>query len=184
MGGPAFQAFCKGDIQTQNEIYQDCYPVVRAMILKNQGQDADAEDIFQEGLMVLWQYCDKDGFLLSVTIKTFLYSICKNIWLKNLKKKRRLLVTIIDTWEYINVDKLVQHSHEDPMAEQFRALVKNLGKLNDKQRKLIEMYYMDKKSLEEITQEMGFLNTDSAKSQKSKILRILRNLFRGDEEFK
>ena len=46
---------------------------------KSGGSEADAEDIFQEGLYILIRKVSSKEFQLSCKLNTFLFSICRNL---------------------------------------------------------------------------------------------------------
>ena len=60
------------------------------MVLKNNGTEEEAQDIYQDALIVFWEKVVKDELTLTAKISTYLYSICYNLWLKELDRKRRL----------------------------------------------------------------------------------------------
>lgn len=62
-------------------------PVVKKFVLKNNGTRQEAEDIFQEGLVIFCNKINKTDFLLTCSINTYLYSVCKLLWLDELKRK-------------------------------------------------------------------------------------------------
>ena len=69
-------------------LYANYYPMIRDLIQKNGGSEDDASDIFQDGMVVLYQKSQDPQFSWTSTLKTFLYAVCKNKWLMHLRKKR------------------------------------------------------------------------------------------------
>jgi RNA polymerase sigma factor (sigma-70 family) len=69
------------------EVYQQYFPPVEKYILMNSGNAQDAEDIFQDTVMVLLSYIAKEGFTLTCTIKTLLFAIARRLWLKQLRNR-------------------------------------------------------------------------------------------------
>ena len=70
-------------------VYQTCYPDIRKLILTNTGNEHDVEDIFQEAMIVLFQKITEQGLVLTVKFKTYLYSVCRFLWLQELEKRSR-----------------------------------------------------------------------------------------------
>src|SRR5690606_897349 len=68
---------------------QEFFPTIRYLIKKNTGNDEDAEDIFQESLIVVLKNVQKDDFYLTCSFLTYLYSISRNLWMQKLKTKRK-----------------------------------------------------------------------------------------------
>ena len=71
------------------ELYNQNYPQVERLILKNSGTIDDAKDIFQDTIHVLLVKIRSDNFELSASINTYIYGISKNLWLKRLRDVSR-----------------------------------------------------------------------------------------------
>ena len=70
-------------------IYKKYYPSVHHFILSNQGSSDDAKDIFQESIIIIYRKIkDEDHFMVSSSFKTFIYSVSRNLWLKQLRTRR------------------------------------------------------------------------------------------------
>lgn len=63
-------------------------PMIRHMIYKAGGTPEDAKDIFQDGLIIMIEKIDRDDFELTCKFKTFLFSVCQNLWLSVLEKRK------------------------------------------------------------------------------------------------
>jgi RNA polymerase sigma factor (sigma-70 family) len=70
-------------------LYQCYYPVVEKYVLRNNGSQADARDLFQDALLVLCRQTAADDFTLTCSLKTYLFAISQNLWLKQLRKVKR-----------------------------------------------------------------------------------------------
>ena len=71
------------------EVYTAYYTGVERYVLMNGGHAEDAEDTFQDTVMVLLTYITKEGFQLTCSLKTFVFAIARRIWLKQLRERRR-----------------------------------------------------------------------------------------------
>ncbi|RPH31573.1 MAG: sigma-70 family RNA polymerase sigma factor [Bacteroidales bacterium] len=63
-------------------------PMVRLMVTQMGGSSEDAKDIFQDGLVIMLEKIDNDQFVLTCKFKTFLYSVCENLWKSILEKRK------------------------------------------------------------------------------------------------
>jgi RNA polymerase sigma factor (sigma-70 family) len=63
-------------------------PMIRLMVTHMGGTSEDAKDVFQDGLIVMLEKIDTNQFVLTCKFKTFLYSVCENIWKRALEKRR------------------------------------------------------------------------------------------------
>src|SRR6478736_7164869 len=70
-------------------LYRTQYRMVSAYIRQNSGTDQDAEDIFQEVILVFIDVLKKEKFRGESSVSTFLYALTRNIWLNELKKRGR-----------------------------------------------------------------------------------------------
>lgn len=148
----------KGDESVLQKLYKQHYRMMVKMILKNNGTEEEAKDIYQEALIVLWQKVHDQNFVLTSKISTYLYSVCLNLWRKELERKKR-------------------HSHEEKDSpvepvidrqERIRIIHQCLEQLGDTCRSILMYYYFDKMSMVEIAEKMGFANSDTAKTKKYK----------------
>ncbi|MEA3295772.1 MAG: sigma factor, partial [Patescibacteria group bacterium] len=80
--------FRNNDPETIEKIYNELFPVINRLIEFNSGTPSDAKDIFQEALMVIYKKIENDEFILSCSFKTFLYSICRNLWFNQLRNRK------------------------------------------------------------------------------------------------
>ena len=72
----------QGDENTLDLLYKQHYRMIIKLIVKNNGSEEEAKDIYQESLIVLWQKAKSENFILTSKISTYLYSICLNLWRK------------------------------------------------------------------------------------------------------
>ena len=68
-------------------VYKEYFPTIKFLITTNSGTDTDAEDVFQDAMIIIYRKVVGDGLILTSSFKTFLYSICRNLWLQRLDKK-------------------------------------------------------------------------------------------------
>lgn len=83
-----------GDESALDYLYQQHYKMMLRMVLRNNGTEQEALDIFQDALIVFWQKAMDSSFELTSKISTYLYSVCKNLWRKELDRKRNLKIVI------------------------------------------------------------------------------------------
>ena len=91
------EGILKGDEQTLRTIKSRHFPGILKFIQLNQGNREDAKDVVQEALVVIYRKAKKGDFQLSSSFYSYLYAVCRNIWLKQLRKKSIHEVPIQDT---------------------------------------------------------------------------------------
>ena len=104
------EGIATGDTRIIKDFYRKNFVYIKSYILKNSGNDADAEDVFQDGLIVIYQKLTSDTLEIKVSLKTYFYAICKNIWRNRLRKKTR---EKIDTDLVTSSNKLMSVVIED-----------------------------------------------------------------------
>ena len=91
----------KGEEDALDYLYKKYYRMMTNLVLKNNGTEQEAKDIFQDALIVFWQKAASGNLVLTSKISTFLYSICLNLWRKELERKSRLIHEQQDGSEFI-----------------------------------------------------------------------------------
>jgi RNA polymerase sigma factor (sigma-70 family) len=161
--------------QAVETIYKENYAMVQNLILNNNGTSDDAKDVFQEAMIVLYEKVRSGTFELNCQIKTYVYSVCRRLWLKRLNQLQKI------TPEIQNLEELVAIEEEMELHEQrnndFVLMEKAMQHLGEPCKSLLEAYYLQKKSMVEIANNFGYTNADNAKNQKYKCLMRLKKMF-------
>jgi len=149
--------------------------MVQSLILNNNGTPDDARDVFQEAMIVLYEKVKSGSFELNCLIKTYLYSVCRRLWLKRLSQLQRISPEVEKLEETVPVEEDLD-SHEQKNVD-FQVMEKSMKNLGEPCKSLLEAYYHQKKSMVEIAVSFGYTNADNAKNQKYKCLMRLKKLF-------
>ena len=156
-------------------LYVAYFPMVMQLIVNNNGTPDDAKDIYQEAIIVLYNKIKKGDFELNSKLKTFIYSVCRRLWLKRLNQMNRYGGDIHDFKDYLPVDDEVEQHNERDI--QFGKMQSALQLLGEPCKTIIEDFYIHNRSMQEICESFGYTNADNAKSQKYKCLQRLKTLF-------
>lgn len=157
------------------KIYKLHFPMVLQFILQNSGSDQDAKDIYQESIIVLYDKIQKGSFELNSKLKTFIYSVARRLWLKRLNSKHHQTTLIRDFEENIPVDDQTIRILEQ--EEQFKILQLSLDKLGQPCKALLEDFYLEGLTMEDLSEKFGYTNSENAKNQKYKCLIRLKKIF-------
>ncbi len=156
-------------------IYRDNYGTIQSFIVKNNGYPEDARDIFQEAMIVLYNKARSESFHLSCQLKTYLYSVCRRLWLKKLVQLQRYNPANESLEEIVAVEEdLEEHQKKDADLSMMEDALKKIG---EPCKGILEAYYLQKKTMPEIADLFGYTNADNAKTQKYKCLMRLKKLF-------
>lgn len=156
----------QGDEKALDYLYRKYYRMMTRIVTSNNGTEQDAKDIFQDALIVFWQKATSGKLVLTSKISTYIYSICQNLWRKELERKSKLVHEAKDGEEFIDHDS----------KERTRIIQECIAALGDTCQKVLTYYYFDGLSMELIAEKMGFANTDTAKTKKYKCKKKLDEL--------
>lgn len=160
--------------QAWEYVYKTYYPMVRELIQKNSGTDEDATDIFQDGLLVLHRNISNGSFREESSIKTYLYSICKNLWLKELERRARRAATSHDFLH----DPTTMDDTTDELGYLIDIQVVELllSELQEDCRNLLVEYYYNKRSMAELKEIFNVGSIQAAKNKKWRCMGYLVRL--------
>jgi len=170
-----------GDRSATHNIYQQYYHIINGWLIKNGGSSADAADLFQEAMVVLFGKAQDEDFRLTCSIGTYLFAVSKNLWYKKLQKQGREPVFLNDNIEneedgsgIVYEDDINVHHEREAHYEQLNSALDQIG---EPCRSLLMAFYHQDKNMQEIAADFGYTNPDNAKNQKYKCLARLRKLF-------
>ena len=163
-----FEKICKGDEKALEYLYKKYYKMMTKVVLSNSGTEDEAKDIYQDALVVFWQKATSGKLTLTSKMSTYIYSICLNLWRKELDRKKRLTNEEQDSPVYLDDDR----------QERAKIISECLQQLDDTCRKVLTYYYFENLSMQDIADKLGFANTNTAKTKKYKCKKKLDELIK------
>lgn len=156
-------------------LYRTQYRLTAAYIKQNSGTEEDAEDIFQELVLVFIDILKKDKFRGESSVSTFLYALTRNIWLNELnrkdKSKRR------DQIFEKGKDKAdLDVSHLIADRETKMQLMNVVDKLGETCKKILLAFYFENLAIREILQNLNYENEQVVRNKKYKCLKQLEQM--------
>ncbi len=166
----------KGDEQALVVLYNSNRKAIVSFVTRNNGSYDDAEDMLQEALMVLWERVRSGRFEYAAKLNTFIYGVVKNMWSRQLARKRKEMPTSVDPdmnpgGEVSVLDELIE-------GEQAELVRDALEKLGEPCKRLLVLFYWEELSMGEIANRMGFANAETVKSKKYQCKKSLEKLLR------
>ncbi len=167
-----------GDQEVLKRIYKLYFPKIKQFVLKNSGSAAEAEDVFQEGIMSLYRMVIKPGFELKSKLFTLLFAICRNWWFKQLRKSDRVTS---DSSEILKEDQadIVEAINERARQNLYKEKFKELGQ--DCQRLLTLAF--GGASIKEIQQKMKMSSEGYTRKRKYICKKMLFKLVQQDPRY-
>ncbi|WP_338812554.1 sigma-70 family RNA polymerase sigma factor [Bernardetia sp. Wsw4-3y2] len=178
--------FCEGNEKAFSKLYQYYYGFVENYVCKNKGTTEDAQDIFQETLIVFLEKLKKEDFYLTASLKTYIIAISKNLWLNVLRKNKKTTVYSLansdeDESEFNQkaIEAILSNSF-DIELENEKPMIDKLGdyfsRLTSHCQNLLSTIIEEEKSTEEIQKEFGYTTRHNLRNQKHKCVNQLKKV--------
>lgn len=151
------------DERILKEFYSLYFQGIRRYVNSNKGNDEDARDLFQEVIMVIFQKARDEQFKLTCTLRTYLYSVARFLWLKELGKRKWVSHQSVDHEDYIDNDADIDSVNEK--NERLLFFRKCFEKLSESCRKVLALF-TEGFSIAEITLKMGFKSEQHTKNRR------------------
>lgn len=174
------------DLKTENnfafgQLYKDNFDKISNFVQNNNGNQEDAEDIFQDAMVVLVEKLRHDSFKLTASIDTYVYAICKNLWFKKLRDKSYELS--VDELESIDFLTAINDSIEAEKTY-IEKLKSYLLKITDHCNQLITDIFFKDKAIDQIQSDYGYSSRHNAQNQKYKCVEQIRKVKDKEEKNK
>ncbi|MBL4704250.1 MAG: sigma-70 family RNA polymerase sigma factor [Flavobacteriales bacterium] len=160
--------------QLVSMLYVKHYPMIRKLVLDNNGSEAEAKDVFQEAIIVFYENIRTKGFDLTCKIATYLYSISRNIWLKQLKRRMPQIKDLNDHKQIIDFNRdFNKHEEKQIRLDKVNSALEDIGEPCNS---ILTYFFFQQLTMEEIAGKMGYTNAANAKNQKYKCFKRLKQL--------
>lgn len=148
-------ALIQNDAGLINEIYKRCAGKVKSFVIFNNGSADDAEDIFQEALVDIYNQAKYKNLQLTCPFEPFFLLVCKRKWLNALKKKSVLQVTNSeDDLLLVGEDTFEQAEKLEEQKAQADLFLKAFGQLGDRCKEIIQ-WSMKGDAQEKVAEALG-----------------------------
>ena len=165
-------------------IYNDIFPSVKFMVIRNSGNYQDADDIFQDALIAVYNKIKNKDLTLTCTFKTYLYSVCRRLWLHKLEGKRVRRKKFKDFENYI----ILQNNDNEEIAyeearEKYKLYQLHFLELSVKCQKILRLF-LNNNTIKEITEIMGYKTENYTRTRKYLCKEILKKQIMNDPKCK
>jgi RNA polymerase sigma factor (sigma-70 family) len=158
-------------------IYKLYHGVLIKWIVSRGGLEPDAEDVFQEAILILYEKAKDPEFCLTCKLGTYLFAICKRLWFRKSAQSASILRLSTEEDEFDLAgydDDIAQHLERE---ERFDQLATAMDQLGSPCSELLKAFYVERKNMQEIAGGFGYTNAENAKTQKYKCLSRLRKIY-------
>ena len=146
----------QGKREAVKVLYGQAFHYSTGFVLKNNGTTEEAREVFQEALFVLVKNAREEHFKLTHDVRTYLYSICRNLWLKELRRRRNSPILATEEILDIQLVGLAENGLEEKpeMEAIHRGLEDCMKKLSPKNRQLLRLTFFEKLKDRDIAPQM------------------------------
>ncbi len=148
-----------------NFIYKEYFPLIKFLVTENGGSGEDAEDVFQDGIIILYSKISLNQLTLTSSFKTYMYSVCRNLWLQKLNKRKAIFDKLTDVEEFIDLPKHMLQEASIEETEMHRIIQIHFLSLPEDCQKVLRLFIKNI-PLREIAGIMGFKTENYAKTRK------------------
>jgi RNA polymerase sigma factor (sigma-70 family) len=155
--------------QALTQLYTRAFPLVRRHVCRHGGSAQDAQDVFHDALVLLYEQAVGGTLTLSASASTYLVGISRNLWHHEQRRRARL------------PHEMLPASLELPASEPAEpdiAVLDYVERLGERCKRILLDFYYFQQPLAQITASQGYSSVRSATVQKFKCLERLRQSVR------
>lgn len=170
--------------QVLKAYYHLFYSGIRHFVLKNSGNEEDARDLFQDVMLVLFQKVRSDSFSLTCSLGTYLFSVSRLLWFKELSKRKHVSVGSFVSENYPDFDRDIHETAE--LNDRLEIYRRNFESLSTDCQKVLR-YFIEGMSITEITKIMGYKSEQHTKNRryrcKLSLIKLIKSTYDLEEEY-
>ena len=154
------------------QLYRRAFPLVRRHVCQQGGSAQDAQDVFQDALVVLYEQAVGGTLVLTASASTYVLGIGRHLWHHEQRRRARHPHEALP-------DDLAHLAAEPPTpAEPAVAVLDYVAQLGEKCRSILLAFYYFQQPLAQIAEAHHYRSVRSATVQKFKCLERLRHSVR------
>lgn len=173
----------KRDNQVIQFIYETDFEKISQMIQSNNGSSDDAEDIFQESLIIIFKRLrDDPDFELTSSFSTYIYSVNRLLWLKKLRNYRKMDVTRLDREK----EDFIEFEEPPPVLDKDLRMAiyeKNLKLIPDDCQQILILTAKEMPA-KDIADKLGFRSDSYVRKRRHFCKEFLVNRIKEDQDYR
>lgn len=158
-------------------LYEHTLRKVKRFIIMNNGTAEEANDIFQDAVIVLFNQVKLNKYNRNYEVDGFIFSVSRNLWIDKVRRGKRMPIR-----ELVDID--IADSQDLLMdmisKEKTSAMRKAFERLDEKCRKILNYAIYQKLSMREIAEKMGYSSENVAKTNHYRCKQYLSKIVKED----
>ncbi len=171
---PVINGLIKGDQRVLKEFYEKLLPQVTSYIVKNSGTELEAEDIFQDAMVFVYEKIENNTLQLTSSLGTYVYAVSRNLWMNKLKRSNKVFNH--EGIVAISIDNDAGIIEEISTKERKYLYQKYFLKLGKSCQEMLSLFF-DGLSMKDIAEQKGFTEAYTRKRKfecKSKLVKMIQ----------
>lgn len=169
------------DTEILDYVYKNFFSPIRDFVTLNNGSEDDAKDVYQDAILVIYQKTRTETLALKCSFSTYLFSVSRIIWLKQLEFRKLYKSTVEESAKFIELDDDVAQIYW--RNERFKLYEDHFRKLSYNCQKILELF-LARIQLKEISRILRLKSDDYVKKRKHQCKEKLIANIKGDPRFK
>ncbi len=164
----------KNDAATLKNLYKTNFAKVRRYVLRNNGDEQAAKDVYQEAFVAMWINIKNDRFTAEseTAINGYLFQIAKYKWLDHVRSVKYKNTTFINREiEYDAPDS----DHTELQNGRIAIIMDSIDQLGERCQLLLKLFYFERRPYREIAEIMA-MDEASARNAKYRCQEQLKKL--------
>lgn len=157
---------------TLTQLYARAFPMVERLVQRQGGAPQDAQDVFQDALLVLYEKAVAGTLTLTAAPSTYLVAVSRNLWRQEQQRRRQLPQ---DELSPAQADTLPE---EEAAPSATETVLAQLARLGERCQSMLLAFYYHRQPLTQIAADHRYGSVRSATVQKFKCLERLRSAVR------
>ena len=149
-------------------LYKNAFPSVARYISKMNGSLEEAQDVFQDALVIFFEKMSREELSVEGSAKAYLLGIVRHLWSKRHKLQSKT-IRLEDSELSLLTEK---DSDKIPLKGKLKKFLETTGK---KCMEMLQAFYYEEVPLNQLALRFGFSSVRSATVQKYKCLEKVRN---------
>jgi len=154
-------------------LYLTFFTPIESFIMKNGGTKTEAKDNYQEVVHILFENIKTGGFVLTCKVQTYLYSLSRQLWIDKLERENRWKGELIEDESFVDFSSDLEKYFNK--KERLEKVINSLDKLGEPGKTILEDFFCNNLSIEDIAKKIGYANVETCQSKKHNCFSELKN---------